>query len=99
MARWFLQVAILLIFWTAGIAASHAAEFSGRAAAIPDGDDIELCDDSGSCTRIRLCGIDAPEQGCPGYAEARAALRVLVEGKRVRCIQVGAGTVCDGRSR
>jgi endonuclease YncB( thermonuclease family) len=26
-------------------------------------------------------------------------LRVLVEGKRVRCIQVGEGTPCDGKSK
>jgi micrococcal nuclease len=95
----FLQIAILGIFLVAGIAASDAAEFSGRVKTVVDGDDIELCAEGGSCdTRIRLCGIDAPEQGCPGYSEAGAALRALVEGKRVRCIQLGAGTPCDGRS-
>jgi hypothetical protein len=52
-----------------------------------------------SVSAIRLCGIDAPEQRCSGYAEARAALRTIVEGKAVRCIQVGEGTPCDGRSK
>jgi len=81
------------------IASSNAAEFSGLVKTVIDGDDIVVCVDSGSCTDIRLCGIDAPERECPGYREAGAALRDLVEGKRVRCVQVGGGTPCDGRSK
>jgi endonuclease YncB( thermonuclease family) len=94
-----IQVIVFSIFWTAALAASDAAEFSGRVAGVPDGDDIRLCADDGSCARIRLCGIDAPEQACPGYSEARAGLQTLVQGKRLRCIQVGSGTPCDGRSK
>jgi micrococcal nuclease len=95
----FLQVVVFSVFWTAAMAASEAVEFSGRVMAVPDGDDIRLCADDGSCTRIRLCGIDAPEKECPGHSEARAGLQALVQGKRLRCIQVGFGTPCDGRSK
>lgn len=48
--------------------------------------------------KIRLCGIDAPERGEPGYKEATAYLRQLTEGKPVICHPVGSGTPCDGRS-
>ena len=92
-------IAVISIFFIAGIARSHAAEFSGLVKSVIDGDDIVVCADSDSCTRIRLCGIDAPERECPGYIEAGTALRALVEGKRVRCVQVGDGTPCDGRSK
>jgi micrococcal nuclease len=99
MPRRFVQVALLSISCVAAIAASDAAEFSGRATVV-DGDDLRLCTESGSCeTRIRLCGVDAPERECPGYSEARAGLQALVQGKQLRCIQVGSGTPCDGRSR
>src|SRR6266446_4486499 len=96
-----LRITALLILWAAAIATSGAAEFSGipRPQDVIDGDDLRLCPDDGSaCTRIRLCGIDAPERGCPGNKEGRKGLQALVVGKRVRCIQVGAGTPCDGRS-
>jgi endonuclease YncB( thermonuclease family) len=95
----FFRIVVFSIFCTAAIAVSDAAEFSGRAVAVPDGDDIRLCADDGSCTRIRLCGIDAPERECPGYGAAREGLETLVRGKRLRCIQVGSGTPCDGRSK
>ena len=74
-----LRVTTILILSVAAIASADTA--AGRVAAVIDGDDIELCTGS-ACTRIRLCGIDAPERGCPGYGEARAALRALVEGSR-----------------
>jgi endonuclease YncB( thermonuclease family) len=75
MSKGLLCAAMLSIFLAAIIAVSDAAEFSGRVSAVIDGDDIELCGDDSACTRIRLCGIDAPERECPGYGEARAALR------------------------
>lgn len=74
------------------------AELKGQVLAIEDGDTFDLCD-GGECKRIRICGIDAPEIGSAGASEATAALRELVDGKVVACIQVGNGTVCDGRSR
>lgn len=48
--------------------------------------------------KIRLCGIDAPERGEPGYQEATAFLEALVQDKTIACTPVGEGTPCDGRS-
>jgi micrococcal nuclease len=76
--------------------AAEPRDFSGQARAL-DGDDILLCDGN-TCTDMRLCGIDAPERGCPCYDEATKALQALVQGKQVKCIQVGGGTPCDGKS-
>lgn len=78
------------------VAPANAAEFRGRAERIVDGDTFWLCEAS-VCTKIRLCGIDAPEIGDPRAAASTAALNALLRGK-VRCVQVGAGTPCDGRS-
>ena len=79
-------------------ATAHAAEFSGSVDKIADGDTFWVCD-TNACHKIRLCGADAPERGEPGYRESTEALRKLVEGKVVRCVQVGNGTPCDGRSK
>ena len=49
--------------------------------------------------KYRLCGIDAPEMGHPGYHQAIDYLHTLVRGKKIECIPVGQGTPCDGRSR
>jgi endonuclease YncB( thermonuclease family) len=96
----FLVVAAIWTFFVVGITASDAAELSGLVKSVIDGDDIELCADGGPCRDIRLCGIDAPEVECGrSYQDAREALRALVHGKRVRCMQVGGGTPCDGRSK
>lgn len=95
-----LAVAAILTVFVGSITISDAAEFLGLAKRVIDGDDIEVCTDGGPCRDIRLCGIDAPEVECGrSYDVAREALRALVEGKRVRCIQVGGGTPCDGRSK
>ena len=92
------RVAAFLFLWLAASAGAGAVELSGHVRDIIDGDDIRVCADN-ECTRIRFCGIDVPEIGCPGYARARATLRALVEGRYLRCVQVGSGTVCDGRSK
>src|SRR3982074_3917407 len=49
--------------------------------------------------RVRICGIDAPERGPPGCVPCARIVRDLIEGKTVHCLQVGEGTVCDGRSK
>ena len=78
-----------------------------------DGDDLCLCGDDAfvrrfagksrqcdpACVRVRLCGIDAPERGRPGYREATTALDTLTRGKTTACVAVGDGTPCDGRSQ
>lgn len=67
----------------------------GDARFIADGDSFQLCDGD-ECTRIRLCGIDAPELDDAGGKEARQALKRLVSGETIECIPMGEGTICDG---
>jgi endonuclease YncB( thermonuclease family) len=102
-----LLVALVLV---TGISASALAGSVERAI---DGDDLCLCGNDQfvhrfagrsrqcdrDCVRVRLCGIDAPERGWPGYREATRALDDLTRGKATVCIAVGDGTPCDGRSR
>jgi micrococcal nuclease len=77
---------------------AHAAEFAGPVTHIVDGDTFDMLA-ADRTIRIRFCGIDSPEQGQAGYHSAADALRNMISGKTVRCVQVGAGTPCDGRSR
>ena len=49
---------------------------------IVDGDTIDV-DIDGQPYRIRYIGVDTPERGQPGYAEAKEANAALVSGKKV----------------
>jgi endonuclease YncB( thermonuclease family) len=89
--------ALLLLFALAASAA-NAAEFDGRVDRVVDGDTFWVCNGA-ACTKIRLCGIDAPERGTAGAREATAALSAMIAGKNAHCVQVGGGTPCDGRSK
>jgi endonuclease YncB( thermonuclease family) len=88
----------ILAFLAMMTVAANAAELVGTVTQVRDGDTFDLCNET-VCTRIRLCGINAPERGTTGSAEATAALRSLLGDRPVRCVQVGSGTVCDGRSK
>lgn len=79
-------------------ASSVAAELSGRVDRVVDGDTFWLCDQT-ACHKIRLCGMNAPEQGEQDYQRAKQALTDMLKGKTLRCVQVGGGTPCDGRSK
>lgn len=57
----------------------------GTVVRIVDGDTFYL---SGVETRIRLWGVDAPERGAPGGAEATRALAEIAAGRRVVCKHV-----------
>jgi endonuclease YncB( thermonuclease family) len=70
-----------------------AQELNGTITAVIDGDTIAMNE-----LRIRLCGIDAPEDGKPGAYEAQRFLELAVRDKMARCIPVGGGSVCDTRS-
>ena len=83
---------LALAIGAAGPAA--AAEINGTATKVIDGDTFQL-----DGVAIRLCGIDAPEDGQNGARESARFLAELVEGRAVRCVVVGGGTPCDGRSK
>lgn len=89
-------LATLTLCWA--IAPSYAADMSGSADSIVDGDTLWVCD-FGECHKIRICGINAPERGKPGYERSAEELKRLVSGRSIRCVRVGNGTPCDGRSK
>jgi endonuclease YncB( thermonuclease family) len=84
---------LLLIIVVVPFTALADAEIKGRAKVI-DGDTLWV-----DRTKIRLCGIDAPERNKPGGSEATRYLKTITKGRDVRCVVVGSGTPCDGRSR
>jgi endonuclease YncB( thermonuclease family) len=101
--RWNYVFAVLLVVAavvavSGWLLAAPQTGMTGTPGKISDGDTFWLCDEN-RCEKFRLCGIDAPEDGQPGSDEATAALSELVKGKIVRCLPVGDGTVCDGRSK
>ncbi len=67
---------------------------TGRVADIRSGDTLVL--DSG--LTIRLAGVEAPKGGDPYAAEARTALRRLVDGRMVRLLYGGARRDAYGRA-
>lgn len=75
-----------------------AADIVGTVTKTVDGDTFDMRAGTGT-VRIRFCGIDAPERGQPGGREATTALMRMIDGKQVRCVPVGQGTPCDGRSK
>jgi endonuclease YncB( thermonuclease family) len=77
---------------------AFSADYFGKVLAVSDGDTFTMESETGK-VRVRICGIDAPERGQPGYGQAAGVLSNLIEGKTVHCLQVGEGTVCDGRSK
>jgi endonuclease YncB( thermonuclease family) len=78
--------------------ATARADYLGKVTAVADGDTFTMEAESGR-VRVRICGIDAPERGQPGYGQAAGALATMIEGKTVHCLQFGEGTVCDGKSK
>jgi endonuclease YncB( thermonuclease family) len=77
---------------------AYSADYLGEVTAVDDGDSFHMRVD-GKDVHVRLCGIDSPERGSPGYGHAAGALASMIEGKQVHCLQVGEGTPCDGRSK
>ena len=89
MVRIALLIASLLIADTA-----IASPITGPISKIRDGDTFLIGNQP-----IRICGIDAPESGTSAGARSTKYLREITSGKSLRCIPVGEGTVCDGRSK
>src|SRR5688572_12430183 len=65
---------------------ASAAELVGTPRVV-DGDTLEV-----DGTRVRLLGIDAPERGEPGSAEATSALLGIIAGREVTCTDTGGRT-------
>jgi endonuclease YncB( thermonuclease family) len=97
MPKAFLMKAIAAIGVIAAAAACEpppSEPIRGRVSHIVDGDTFFI-----DRTRIRLCGIDAPEQGKPGYRQSAKFLQQMIQGKDIRCVPVGAGASCPGRAQ
>lgn len=99
-----LVVAVVAAVWRAAAPVDDAGPGTAPPGATPsagwtvthvvDGDTVEVARD-GVTERVRLLGIDTPERGECGYAEARDAAAGLVEGREVTLV-VGSS---DDRDR
>lgn len=77
-----------------------ASGLVGKVVHVQDGDTFTISTaPEGRLVKVRFCGIDTPERGHQGYGEAKSALSRLSYRQQVRCVQVGQGTPCDGRSK
>lgn len=76
---------------------AHAANLVGVVNYITDGDTFEM-QVNGETVKIRVCGIEAPESSEPNFARSRDYLFGHIMKRTVRCVPVGQGSVCDGRS-
>ena len=72
------SVLILLLFCSL----AHA-DITGRVVAVIDGDTIKVLGSDNTEYKVRLTGIDAPEQGQPYGNASRKHLASLVAGKEV----------------
>lgn len=90
LARWqtFL-FALLLVGMAVGAHAQAAgiAEFTATVVRVKDGDSVLVERlPMKRISEIRLAGMDAPELGQPWGIQSRAALKRLIEGKKVRVV-------------
>ena len=91
------QITVVLVGLLAITGPGRAADLHGTGKSVTEGDEFVLCE-AGACTDIRLCGLDTPSRGRPGYDATVAALAQLGVGKTVLCRPVGEGSVCDRRT-
>ena len=87
-------IVFTMLIMSALMGPAAAQMIEGVVTRVIDGDTFEY--ENG--TKIRLCGINAPERKDAGGSEATAFLTEKIEGKQVTCRVVGGGTPCDGRS-
>lgn len=85
---------LLIIFSCLFTFPAIAEPITGSVSKIRDGDTFLIGNQP-----IRLCGIDAPESKTKAGKNATIFITQALRGKAVKCIPVGEGTVCDGRSR
>jgi len=62
-----------------------AADYPGKVTAVADGDTFTMESETGKA-HVRICGIDAPERGQPGYGQAAGVLSNMIGGKTVHDI-------------
>ena len=65
------------------------ADFTGRVVAVVDGDSLTVLDGP-RAVRVRLWGIDAPEQGQPWSKRARSALAARALNRSATVVELGA---------
>ncbi|MDE0929964.1 MAG: thermonuclease family protein [Halioglobus sp.] len=58
-------------------------DITGKVVAVTDGDTIKVLDSTSTQYKVRLTGIDAPEQGQPYSDASRAHLASMLAGKQV----------------
>ena len=93
-----MKLFVVIAGFIISLPAIAAADYLGKVAAVADGDTFTMESGAGK-VRVRICGIDAPERGQPGYGQAAGVLSNMIEGKTFHCLQVGEGTPCDGKSK
>ncbi|MBF0190584.1 MAG: thermonuclease family protein [Magnetococcales bacterium] len=76
---------IFLLGWLCAPGWSCADEWRGRVVRIQDGDSLVVSRE-GRQEKVRLAGIDTPEQGQPYAGEAKALTQRLVEHRTVRVV-------------
>ena len=72
----------LILALTCATTTAFGADFSGRVVGVSDGDTISVMRD-GRAVRVRLEGIDCPENGQPFGRAAKKATSELVSGRDV----------------
>ena len=65
------------------VTAANADQVQGRVVGVADGDTVTVLDDRKVQHKVRLAGIDAPEQGMPYGQRSKQYLSNLVFGKTV----------------
>lgn len=95
---WSAMAGLFCCILTLGSSHSVAKDIIGTASRIVDGDTLYVCDKA-VCEKIRLCGINAPERKDSGGKASTDELKAIAADRELRCIPVGQGTVCDGRSK
>jgi endonuclease YncB( thermonuclease family) len=77
------QRGLVLAFLLCWATLAHAGLLTGRVVAVADGDTVTLRDDTGRQYRIRLQGIDAPENDQPHGNASKQALTQWVLNREV----------------
>lgn len=81
-----MKVALLAMLLLLASTSAHAADdYLGRVTGVDDGDSFRMRVEKRN-VHIRLCGIDSPERGEPGYGAAAGTLAAMIEGKQVHCL-------------